>query len=136
MIPNYEKIMLPFLKAVSDGLVYKFGDLVDKLSDHFGLNESERNELLPSGRQPIINNRVGWTRFYLIKAGLIRSELRGYIQISEEGKTFLSKNPQDLNTKLLDQFEEYRKFKAESEQSKSQDKHLRIETDEDVSEFY
>jgi hypothetical protein len=29
MIPNYEKIMLPLLKSISDGKVYKFSNLVD-----------------------------------------------------------------------------------------------------------
>ena len=65
MIPNYEKIMLPLLKQLEDGKVYKFGDLVEKISSHFKLTDAERNELLPSGRQPLIDNRVGWTRFYL-----------------------------------------------------------------------
>lgn len=98
MIPNYEQIMLPLLKAVTDGRVYKFSDLIENIVNHFGLSEEEKNQLLPSGKQNVIDNRVGWSRFYLKNAGLIRPERRGYVQITDVGKKFLASNPSDLNS--------------------------------------
>ncbi len=122
MIPNYEKIMLPLLKSISDGKVYKFSDMVEIMSDYFNLTEEEKSELLPSGKQCVIDNRVGWSKFYLTRAGLIRPERRGYFLITEAGKAFLQSNPPDLNTKMLDQFEEYRIFKGTLNSSKSEEK--------------
>ncbi len=130
MIPNYQRIMLPLLKSISDGRVHKFSDLVESISNHFGLTDEEKNELLPSGKQGVIDNRVGWSRFYLIKAGLIRAERRGYIQISESGKAFLNSNPSDLNSKLLDQFEDYRRFKGSLDSAKPVGKSELVESEE------
>jgi len=103
---------------------------VDSLSNHFGLTDEEKNELLPSGKQCVIDNRVGWSRFYLVKAGLIRAERRGYIQIAEPGKAFLNSNPSDLNTKMLDQFDDYRKFKGSLDSAKTNGKVEPVDSDE------
>jgi Mrr N-terminal domain len=44
-------------------------DMVQRLSDEFGLTPQEREQLLPSGRVPLMRNRVGWATTYL-KSGL------------------------------------------------------------------
>lgn len=59
-IPDFQAIMLPLLKTISDGEEYRFRDLIDPVSDHFDLSEEERSESIPSGPQPKITNRVGW----------------------------------------------------------------------------
>ena len=58
-IPDYQTIMLPFLKFSSDGQEHRFRDAVDALADEFKLTDQERRELLPSGQQPLFPNRVG-----------------------------------------------------------------------------
>jgi restriction system protein len=57
--------MLPVLKLASDGREHRFRDAVEQLASAFGLSDAERAELLPSGNQPIFDNRVGWARSYL-----------------------------------------------------------------------
>ena len=84
-IPDYQTLMLPLLKILSNGEEFKTRDLVEKLSFEFKLSEEEKSELLPSGKQPIMKNRVGWAKTYLLKAGLLISEKRGFIKISENG---------------------------------------------------
>jgi hypothetical protein len=44
---------------------------------------SELKELLPSGGQATFDNRVGWARTYIKKAGLLESPRRGYLKITE-----------------------------------------------------
>ena len=73
-IPDYQSIMLPLLKLVSDGQEYKMRDVTDKLADHFNLTEEERQEPIPSGTQALFYNRVGWARTYLVKAGLLMTK--------------------------------------------------------------
>lgn len=63
-VPDYQTIMLPLLKLVSDNNEHRFRDAVNALADHFHLTEDERKELLPSGQQPLFNNRVGWAHLY------------------------------------------------------------------------
>ena len=70
MIPDYQTIMLPLLQLVSDKQEYKYRDLIEKLALEFKLTNEERKELLASGSQPVFENRVGWAKTYLKKAGL------------------------------------------------------------------
>jgi restriction system protein len=111
MIPDYQTIMLPLLKITGDKEVHKFREVVDKISDHFQLKDEERKTLLPSGNQALIDNRVGWARFYLTKAGLLKSEKRGTHQITEQGIKFLETKPTQLKTKDLEQFKLFVDFK-------------------------
>ncbi|MCB0845662.1 MAG: restriction endonuclease [Bacteroidetes bacterium] len=110
MIPDYQSIMLPLLKHIADGKVYRFRDLIDELATEFKLSEEELKELLPSGQQPIFNNRVGWANTYMKKAGLIKSEKRGYLQITDLGQKVLSDNPQQINVGFLKQFQSFKEF--------------------------
>jgi restriction system protein len=76
-IPDYQSIMLPLLRLAADGVVHKYRDAVESLARHFALSNDERREFLPSGKQPTFDNRVGWARTYMTKAGLLSSPKRG-----------------------------------------------------------
>ena len=115
----------------------KFREIVELLSEHFSLTEEEKRELLPSGNQAIFDNRVGWARFYLKKAGLIESEKRGTMQISDKGKKLIESGISELKTKDLEQFQEFVDFKKSisktgkkeiPEENYSNDKSTPIET--------
>jgi restriction system protein len=110
-IPDYQTIMLPLLKFLSDGQVHSLREAVENLAKEFQLSEEERKKLLPSGKQPVFSNRVGWGRTYLKKAGLIKSIRHGYFAITDEGKKVLSKSPEHIDTKYLEQFPEFVEFK-------------------------
>lgn len=58
MIPKYDEIMLPLLKMLGDGQEHQLRESIDKLSQEFQLTDEEKRKLLPSGKQPIFNNRV------------------------------------------------------------------------------
>ncbi len=49
----------------------RYGDIVDRLADQLALAPEDRGELLPSGKQTVLNNRVHWAKTYLRKEGLI-----------------------------------------------------------------
>ena len=66
-IPDYQTLMLPVLKIASDGNEHRISDVVDTLAADFKLTDAEREELLPSGKQPTFNNRVHWARTYLVQ---------------------------------------------------------------------
>lgn len=111
MIPDYQTIMLPLLRTMSDENTHRLRDLIETLSISFNLNESERNELLPSGTQAIFDNRVGWAKFYLEKANLLKTEKRGSYRITKLGKDFIESNPQTLRTRDLENFSAFRDFR-------------------------
>jgi restriction system protein len=111
-IPDYQTLMLPFLKLAADGEEHKFRTTVDKLAELYGLTDEERAELLPSGSAPLFDNRVGWARTYLKQAGLIKAPKRGVFLITERGKNVLEQNPPRIDVAFLDQFEDFREFRT------------------------
>ncbi|BAY73365.1 restriction endonuclease (plasmid) [Trichormus variabilis NIES-23] len=116
-IPDYQAIMLPLLKFTTDQKEHSLQETIDALADNFQLTEDERKELLPSGRQPTFNNRVGWARTYLKKAGLVESTKRGYFRITDKGIDTIKTNPVEINAKFLRQFPEFLEFQNYTQQS-------------------
>ena len=109
-IPDYQAIMLPLLKFAGDGQENSLRETIDFLAHEFSLSDEERKELLPSGLQATFDNRVGWARTYMKKAGLLESTRRGYFCITARGKKVLVQNPQKINVKFLKQFPEFIEF--------------------------
>ena len=109
-IPNYQEIMLPLLRLTADGQVHSFREATENLASEFKLTPVERQALLPSGAQPVFDNRVGWAKTYLIKAKLLESPRRSIFQITERGKKILSENPKQISATFLRQFDEFIEF--------------------------
>lgn len=111
-IPGYQVIMLPLLRLLGDKKEYSLRESIDTLAEEFGLSEEEKKELLPSGQQPVFDNRVGWARTYMKKAGLVESTRRGFFQITERGLEVLRRNPSDINDKYLQRYPEFVEFQS------------------------
>jgi restriction system protein len=111
-IPDFQSIMLPLLQFASDQKEHSLREAIEQLADDFGLTDDERKELLPSGRQPTFDNRVGWARTYLKKAGLVRSPRRGYFQITDRGIAILAEKPTKINIRFLERFDEFVEFRT------------------------
>ncbi len=50
-IPDFQSVMLPILQYAGDNQEHAIGDVIEALASFFSLNDDERKELLPSGRQ-------------------------------------------------------------------------------------
>mgnify|MGYP000060398110 CR=1 FL=1 len=111
-IPDYQSLMLPLLELLADGQEHSLRDVTAALEDRFGLSEAERKALLPSGQQPVFRNRVGWAKTYLKKAGLLETPRRGWLRITSRGAQVLNQSPERIDVRFLDQFEEFRDFRA------------------------
>lgn len=111
-IPDYQSCMLPLLRFAGDGDEHQLKDAIAALAERFSLSDEERNELLPSGLQPVFTNRIGWARTYLKKAGLLSSPRRGYFKITDRGRNILKEHPSAINQKYLERFPEFIQFKS------------------------
>ena len=109
-ILNYQDYMLPLLRFFSDGKEHRISEAVEALSKEFNLSEKEKNELLPSGQQTIIRNRIAWAKAYMRKAGLLASPTRGLDRITQRGLDILANNPPKIDNDFLSQFDEFRNF--------------------------
>ncbi len=74
------------------------------------LSEEDYNELLPSGRQRTVDNRVNWAITYLKNAGLVRSVRRGVYCITEEGIKAHTDVGNNLDLTYLNRYESFRSF--------------------------
>jgi restriction system protein len=120
-VPDYQSIMLPLLKITGDRQVHSLGKVIDTLALQFGLTDEDRQEILPSGRQAKFDNRVGWARTYLKKAGLVESTGRAKFCITERGLQVLNSNPTEINVQFLKQFPEFLEFQSIARQSNRRD---------------
>lgn len=109
-IPDFQSLMLPLVRYAADGKEYSLREAIEALADEFHLSDAERRELLPSGSQSAFDNRVGWSRTYLKKAGLLSSPRRSYFQITSRGQEVLASNPARINIGFLRQFPEFLEF--------------------------
>ena len=60
-VPTYDKFIEPilrFLAAHPDGALAR--DTHEAAAQSLGISDIDRQELLPSGAQPIYKNRAGW----------------------------------------------------------------------------
>lgn len=109
-IPKYDEMYRAFLNCLADGQAHKSKEVKDIVASVFAVSEKEREEMLPSGKQPLFDNRIGWTRTYLKKAGLVQSPSRGVYIITPAGKQVLAENPPHIDNLYLQRFESFRMF--------------------------
>lgn len=114
MIPDFQSLMRPILEALSDGSVRRTRELVEAMSDRFGLTVEEREAMLPSGRQRLMHNRVGWSITHLFQAGLLERPARGHIAITATGREVLAAHPDRVDMSVLREFPSYRDFRERS----------------------
>lgn len=110
VLASYDEMYRAFLDCLADGQLHRSREVKDKVAWVFSVSEKERAEMLPSGKQQLFDNRIGWTRTYLKKAGLVQSPSRGIYVITPVGRQVLNENPPQIDNLYLQRFESFRKF--------------------------
>lgn len=110
-IPDFQSLMRPVLAHLADGELHRSRAVKEAMADQFRLTEAERADMLPSGRQRTMDNRVGWSLTYLSQAGLVQRPARGQVQITDTGRAALAANPDRIDMKVLEQYPAYLEFR-------------------------
>ncbi len=85
--PQFVAMFGPVLKAVRDlGGSARPQEVYEHVAQALGLSETSRSEETPSG-VPRHQNQMAWARFYLTRAGLLDSSVRGVWSLTEKGRT-------------------------------------------------
>lgn len=135
-IPKFHKFLLPVLKILSDGRERHIHEIYDLAAKRMGLTKEELEIRLPSG-QKVHNNRVGWARTYLKKAGLVSTPRRGYVAITAEGKELLQSNPVAITLKDLEKYPGFSEFQTgNAGRSKKHTEEVELQTDSTPSERF
>jgi len=115
-IPDFQSVMRPLLASLQGGVPQPLSELREHIATVLSLTEAERKERVPSG-QTFINNRIGWARTYLHKAGLLTIPSKGMTQITPRGLEALATGPERITISWLKQFPEFLEFHAAKAQS-------------------
>lgn len=108
-IPDYQTLMLPVLSIAAKGEA-RVPAAAQIIADQLGLTDDEREEMLPSGKQRLLHNRVHWAKFYMSKAGLIDSPKRGVFIASAAGQALLATKPGHIDVETLKAFPAFAEF--------------------------
>jgi restriction system protein len=133
-IPDYQSLMLPLLRLAGDGSEHRMSDVVDALANQLKLSDAEREELLPSGKQPTFNNRVHWARTYLVQAKLLTSTRRAHFKITERGRSVLAENVERIDAKFLRRFDEFNAFVGTGQKGVTPSPETVLQVVEDMAE--
>jgi restriction system protein len=109
-IPDYQTLMLPLMKRAANNEI-RIPEIRDSIATEFDLTPEEREQLLESGTQRVIDNRLHWAKIYLNRAGLLVTPNRGKSIATDEGRALLAKNPLVINNELLNQYPSFVAFK-------------------------
>jgi restriction system protein len=92
-LPKFNETFLPILEVLKDGQVIKGRDLVRLVEERFysKLPKELLEQTTKSGDR-LIENRIAWGKSYLKKGGLVHYPQRGYVQITDKGKSAKAEN--------------------------------------------
>jgi restriction system protein len=103
-VPTYDKFIEPILRFLAlhpEGIAAK--DAHEAAAEKLGVTDTQKQELLPSGTQPIYKNRCGWAHDRLKRAGLSSSPRRGFWKLTSKGVEFANKHSVSLNPDEVEQ---------------------------------
>ena len=113
-VPDFQTFLLPLLELTSDQQEHSMSDATDYMAKKFNLSDLDRNEMLPSGQQRRLDNRIGWARSHLTKAGLVETTRTSHFRITQLGLEAVAAKPEKIDLKYLDQFPGHAEFRKRS----------------------
>jgi restriction system protein len=121
-IPDFQKIMLPFLEHIKDGKEYKLQEISNLLAIYLKLTKEELDEKIKQGTSRF-DSRVHWVKTYFKQSKLIDTPRRGVFKINQRGLNVLKSKPDRIDIKFLMQFKEFQDFKSRKGTLKNNKKH-------------
>lgn len=110
-IPDFQSIMLPYLKMIEDAKEYHVREVITKLENYFKLTVEDLSVLQPSNNKiRVFDNRSHWAKKYLMEAGLLDSTKKAHVKITEDGLKILKSGKTEIKIKDLKVYPKFQKF--------------------------
>jgi restriction system protein len=100
-IPDFQSLMLPVLRFVSDGKNHSTAEMREGIAAKLNLTPDELAENLKSGTAGLFANRLAWAVFKLKEAEMLATVGRGIYRVTDRGLSLLAQNPQKVTVKTL-----------------------------------
>lgn len=87
-LPKFNETFLPILDVLNDGQIITGRKLLELVERKYysELPQNLLSQTTKSGER-LIENRIAWGKSYLKKGGMVHYPQRGYVQITEKGKS-------------------------------------------------
>ena len=109
-IPKYDEMYRAYLQCLADGRPHYFTEVKEKVAAAMNVTREEQRQMMTNRPVPLFDNRIGWTRTYLKKAGLIDSPARGCYAITQEGRAALANAGEPLDNAYLRRYPSFCEF--------------------------
>ena len=110
-VPDFQSLMLPVLKALSDGSDVQVAEVCTRVAAAEGLTPDDLLERTRGGHTTKLKDRVSWSITHFLYAGLVERVRRAVYRITPDGKQLLSRDPTRIDLKLLLQYPVYVEWK-------------------------
>lgn len=121
-VPKFFEFFPSVLLSLNDKSEKSVKQLREETIELMHISEEDCNELLPSGKQRTVDNRINWAITYLKNAGLIKAVRRGMYTITSDGCNALSEVGTQIDLSYLERFESFRTFHGGSSSSSIEEK--------------
>lgn len=108
-VPDFQSLIRPVLDAAAAG-ARTSEDYRTWVAKALDLSTEDMEELLPSGRQPKLTNRVAWSMVHLQRAGLLHRVNRGVYEITAAGQEALKLHPNRIDLTVLRTYPAYQEW--------------------------
>ncbi len=103
-VPTFDQFIEPLLRHLASRREpEKSSDAHEAMARAMNLTEAQKAEELPSRRQPVYKNRIGWAHDRLKRAGLSTSPKRGYWQLTDQGRAFAADHAAGIPAEVVKQ---------------------------------
>jgi hypothetical protein len=111
-VPKYDELMDPvlqILKKLGGNAFVK--EIDERVANYLSLTEEERSEI-HKGYRTKLAYRLAWARYYLKKAGLLKTSGRGIWVLTEKGTNTISVNKEEIKREVKKRSDLEKKAKA------------------------
>ena len=129
-VPDFQSLMLPVLKAFSDGSDAQVAEVCKRVAAAEGLTPDDLLERTRGGGKTKFYDRVSWSITHFYFAGLVVRVRRSVYRITSDGKQLLSKDPNRVDMKLLLKYPAYSEWKKPTKRKSAQIEHSDQQIDE------
>jgi len=116
-LPKFNETFLPILDVLKDGKTIKGRELVRIVEQKYYSDVPQEllDQTTKSGDR-LIENRIAWGKSYLKKGGLVHYPQRGYVQITEKGRSAKPENVSldDIQSNVISFYEPENKTAAKT----------------------
>lgn len=113
-LPKFDAYIGPILGLLASGEEFTLESIRQAMITDFGFTKEQAEEKLGSGKQSVVDNRIGWAITYAVKARLIERTGYARVRITPRGRQLREERGNLIGVKELASFPEFKEFQSKT----------------------